>query len=106
MNSGGLMVNCPASEKYINLAKELNVDGVNEKVNDGVNDKVNETQQRIISAISDNPAITQSKLAQMIGISIVHINKNMQKLQNAGFIKRVGPDKGGHWEIIKQNNNN
>ena len=96
------MVNCPASEKYINLAKVLNVDGVNDKVND----KVNETQQRIISAISDNPAITQSKLAQMIGISIVHINKNMQKLQNAGFIKRVGPDKGGHWEIIKQNNNN
>ena len=38
--------------------------------------------------------------------TIVHINKNMQKLQNAGFIKRVGPDKGGHWEIIKQNNNN
>ena len=25
------------------------------------------------------------------------------KLQEKGFIKRVGADYGGHWEIIKQN---
>ena len=97
-NSGGLMVECPASDKYLKLANELKVD----RVNDRVNDKVNETQQRIISAISDKPTITQSELAQMIGISIVHINKNMQKLQKAGIIKRVGPDNGGHWEVLGQ----
>ena len=99
-NSGGLMVECPASDKYLKLANELKVDGVNDKVNDRVNDKVNETQQRIISAISDKPTITQSELAQMIGISIVHINKNMQKLQKAGIIKRVGPDNGGLREVL------
>ena len=94
------MVECPASDKYLKLANELKVDGVNDKVNDRVNDKVNETQQRIISAISDKPTITQSELAQMIGISIVHINKNMQKLQKAGIIKRVGPDNGGLREVL------
>jgi hypothetical protein len=26
----------------------------------------------------------------------------MKKLQEHGVIRRVGPDKGGHWEIIEQ----
>jgi len=37
-NSGGLMVECPASDKYLKLANELKVDGVNDRVNDRVNE--------------------------------------------------------------------
>jgi len=69
-------------------------------VNDGVNEKVNERQRSIISSVSSNPYITQVELATMLGISIVHVNKNMKKLQALGIIRRVGPDKGGHWEVI------
>ena len=73
--------------------------GVNEKVNE----KVNERQKLIISAIFENPYITQSELAKTLGISVVHVNKNMKKLQEQGIIHRIGPDKGGHWEVIEQN---
>jgi hypothetical protein len=27
----------------------------------------------------------------------------MKKLQEQGIIRRVGPDKGGYWEVIEQN---
>ena len=71
--------------------------GIDEKVNE----KVNERQRLIISAIINNPHITQSELAKMLEISLVHVNKNMKKLQENGIIRRVGPDKGGHWEVIE-----
>ena len=74
--------------------------GVNDGVNEKVNEKVNERQRSIISFVSSNPYITQVELATMLGISIVHVNKNMKKLQALGIIRRVGPDKGGHWEVI------
>ena len=70
-------------------------------VTEKVNEKVNERQKLIISAVSENPHITQSELAQMLKI-IVHVNKNLKKLQEQGIIRRVGPDKGGHWEIVEQ----
>ena len=74
-----------------------------ERVNEKVNEKVNERQKLIISAIFEIPYITQTELAKTLGISVVHVNKNMKKLQEQGIIRRVGPDKGGHWEVIEQN---
>ena len=71
-----------------------------EKLN--VTEMVNERQRLIISAISENPYITQSELAQILKISVVLVNKNMKKLQEQGIIRRVGPDKGEHWEIVEQ----
>ena len=53
----------------------------NEKVNatEEVNEKVNERQKLIISAIFENPYITQIELAKTLVISVVHVNKNMKK---------------------------
>ena len=72
------------------------------KVTEKVAEKVTETQQKIIEAIKSNPYLTQTELADIVGISRMHINRNMAKLQNMGRLKRVGPDKGGHWEIIEK----
>ena len=82
------------SDRQKSTPKEV---GVNEKVNE----RVNERQAAIIAIVSDNPYITQSELASRLGISLVHVNKNMKKLQGLGVIRRVGPDTGGHWEILQ-----
>jgi ATP-dependent DNA helicase RecG len=42
------------------------------------------------------------QIAEKIGVSTTAIEKNIKKLQEKGIIKRVGPDKGGHWKIIQQ----
>lgn len=70
------------------------------EVDEKVNEKVNERQRLIISVITENPYITQSELAKILEISLVHVNKNMKKLQEKGLIRRIGPDKGGHWEVV------
>ena len=39
-------------------------------------------------------------MAEGIGLSVAGVRKVLDKLRAAGRIRRVGPDKGGHWEII------
>ncbi len=59
------------------------------------------TTQKILALIKENPYITRKELAQEIGnITEDGIKYNLAKLKKQGKIKRVGPDKGGHWEIV------
>ena len=31
------------------------------------------------------------------------IDESLVRLKNEGIIRRVGPDKGGHWEVVSEN---
>ena len=33
--------------------------------------------------------------------STTAIDKNLKKLKQIGILRRVGPDKGGHWEVVQ-----
>ncbi len=58
-----------------------------------------ETREEIIRMIKENPKITMKELANKIGISDKGIEWNIRKLKDSGILKRIGPTKGGHWEI-------
>ncbi len=51
--------------------------------------------------IQENPNVTTSEMAEKLGVTRRAIVKNTSALQSEGIIRRVGPDKGGYWEIIK-----
>ena len=57
--------------------------------------------QKIIELIKDNPQITTQEMAEAIGIIRRTVAKHIKSLQEKGIIKRVGPDKGGHWEVVE-----
>ena len=40
-------------------------------------------------------------MAEAIGLSVAGVRKVQYKLRAAGRIRRIGPDKGGHWEVVK-----
>ncbi len=58
------------------------------------------TQAKITLAILDDPYITQSTLTKQTGINRSAIQKHLDKLKEYGILRRVGSDKGGHWECI------
>ena len=58
------------------------------------------TAVRIVELLRDNPRLTQNGLALAIGISRQAIQKHLGNLKAAGRLRRVGSDKGGHWEVI------
>ena len=72
-------------------------------VNNGVKStqkSIQKSTQRIIALMKDNPYITTQEIADQIGIIRRGVAKHIKKLQEKGIIRRVGPDKGGHWEVI------
>lgn len=59
------------------------------------------TSDRILTFMKDNPEITTEEIAHKIGISKRAIIKQTEKLKNQGKLKRVGPNKGEHWVVLK-----
>ena len=59
------------------------------------------TTQKIIEQIKADGRVSRMKLAEICGISPDGIKWQLKKLQKQGIIRRVGPDKGGFWEIIE-----
>ena len=57
--------------------------------------------QKIIELIHEKPYITTQEMADAIGIIRRTVAKHVRSLQERGVIKRIGPDKGGHWEVIE-----
>jgi predicted HTH transcriptional regulator len=39
-------------------------------------------------------------LAEQLEISDSTVEKQLSKLKSTHQIKRIGPDKGGHWEVV------
>ncbi len=61
---------------------------------------LNDTQKEILKILAKKPNISRNELACLININPSAIQKHFKKLQDAGYIRRVGPDFGGHWEVI------
>ena len=38
-------------------------------------------------------------IAESLRLTTRAVEKNVARLQAEGIVKRVGPDKGGHWEV-------
>ena len=65
-------------------------------------DTTQKTTQKIIKAITKKSDITQKELAVFIGITEDGIKYHITRLRKEGILKRIGPDKGGYWEVVKK----
>ena len=59
-----------------------------------------EFADRIIGEIQNDETITIAKLESLLELGHTTVKKILREMQNENFIRRVGPDKGGHWEVI------
>lgn len=71
---------------------------VSENVIENVTEKSMTDEEKIISAIRKNPNISTTELSKIIGKTRRTVARVIESSEK---IVRVGPDKGGHWEIKK-----
>lgn len=64
-------------------------------------DILNKTRKKIVSEIKNNPNITKNDLVNLINISSTALDNNLSFLKNNNYIRRVGTNKNGYWEVIK-----
>lgn len=67
-----------------------------------IRDKYNENVLFVLELIALTPDLTRQNFADLLGISLSTIEKNIKKLKDANLIGREGTDKIGLWIIIEQ----
>ena len=63
-------------------------------------EELTDNRIKILRAIIENPYIAKSELVKVVGISYTSIGRNIEAMRNK-YLRRVGADKGGFWEVIE-----
>ena len=58
------------------------------------------TRDKIVLLLKENPRLTKLDLMHSLQKASGTIKEHMRILKKEGRIKRVGPDKGGYWEVL------
>lgn len=56
---------------------------------------------KILELLAESPEMTIPQLANELGISTRAIEKHIANLQKNKELRRIGPAKGGHWQVVK-----
>ncbi|MEQ8152813.1 MAG: HTH domain-containing protein, partial [Smithellaceae bacterium] len=66
-----------------------------------ISEKTSEkTSEKIMGIIRTNKTVSARQLAEILGLTQRAIEHQIALLRQKGFLKRIGPAKGGYWEII------
>lgn len=73
---------------------------IGEKQVTDVTEKVTGIEVKILELISNDPAITTSKLANMLSVTRKTISTHMKIMKKNNVIERIGSDRKGYWKIL------
>lgn len=59
------------------------------------------SSEKIMRLLKEDKNRSAKDLSALIGISDRAIEKQLAKLQEQSKLQRIGPDKGGYWQVIK-----
>lgn len=58
------------------------------------------SSEKVLAAIRQDRTITAEKLSKKLNISSRAVEKQISRLKAEHKLKRVGPHRGGHWEVV------
>ncbi len=93
---GDLWIEFPFSPAYLAVVTSPVPRG--DGLGDGLGD---DAQSRLLRIIRARPASSITELARQLKISTTAVEKTIKRLKAKGVLKRTGPAKGGHWEILQ-----
>lgn len=89
--------------KFIDIAADTSGSGERAPAHVPVNAPVNVPENPlvvgILAALRASPKASAQKVALALGVSDKTIKRHLKALGEQGRVKRIGPDKGGHWEV-------
>lgn len=72
-----------------------------EKTSEG-REKKKKSREKILDLLRGHPEYSTARLAEQIGITSKAVEKQLARLKAEGLVQRIGPDKGGRWEVIRE----
>lgn len=80
--------------KFADVLKDRDDVGRNDGINVGINER------KILMLLRDNERMSMKDLAEALNLSLRQTERLMASLKRKGFIRRIGPNKTGRWEVI------
>ena len=71
-----------------------------ESIAENIVENLSAMRGSIVKIIWKNPRATAQSISKEVGIAPRNVQEHLKYLQEAGILRRVGPDKGGHWEVL------
>ena len=65
-------------------------------------EKLSANENLIYTLIRNNPYISKIEMMSHGKLTKKTVEYNLEKLKKKGVLKRVGPDKGGYWEVVRK----
>lgn len=59
-----------------------------------------QSSERLLALLRREPLATTREMATALALSRAGVEKNLRRLKQSGRLRRIGPDKGGHWEVL------
>ena len=75
--------------------------GKNVPINVLINVPIKDRQKKIVAAISKDPHVSATKLAEKFGVTEKTIRRDLLLLKQQNMITRVGANKNGCWKVAK-----
>lgn len=89
------------SEHFIDVIIPFNKNGFSVTTRKGDSKQPENIRDGILDLLSSNNRLSRKDLSLLLGVTEGSIRHHLNKLQEEKHIKRIGPDKGGYWEVIK-----
>jgi len=85
------------TEKGVERAREKDLP---ENLPENLPETLTPSARRVYLKMKQQKGCTYDSLASAIGVTRETIRVSIASLVKHGLIRRVGPDKGGHWEVV------
>ncbi|MBU4077600.1 MAG: helix-turn-helix domain-containing protein [Euryarchaeota archaeon] len=63
--------------------------------------ELTEKQTMILQLIKEKPAVSRKELSVELKINESAVQKHLGNLKKKGLLRRIGADRGGHWEVVE-----
>jgi len=59
------------------------------------------SSEKILHHLRSEPTLSAKALAEKLGVSSRAVEKQIDLLKKEGRLRRIGPAKGGHWQVLE-----
>ncbi len=99
-DTGGLWTEFPFGQTYLRLIQGTKVTGEVKRMLPPREKTREKTREKILRLVGEQPDMTTADLATILSLTPKGVEWQIRKLKADGTIRRVGPDKGGRWEVL------
>ena len=84
------------SGKALEKTTEKTTESIAENIVENIVENLSAMRGSIVKIIWKNPRATAQSISKEVGIAPRNVQEHLKYLQEAGILRRIGPDKGGH----------